>query len=150
MFTKSSKSFGILSFLLIALLCLAGGMIWTIRYQQLYGCYDNRPPLRRFSITIDPKQSQQLIQVLTMFANKNDFKYKIAYYGRTGEDFSFWMERKDLEVITTSPFTRGEFNIGFYNHDCVHPTLDSDIENLVNDLKNYLGEIPDITITEET
>jgi len=149
MFANRSKLVLMSFLLLLPLLCLAGGVALAKRYQQTYGCYDDRPPLRSFNVTIDNSQSQMLIEQLEKFANKNGFSYKISYYTPNGEDFSVWMEREDVEVVTASPFTRGEFKIGFYNNDCVDPTLASEISGLVSDLESFVGEIPSVTITEE-
>jgi hypothetical protein len=148
MFTKCSKLFVILLLLLVPLICLAIGIATIAKYQQIYGCYNNRPPLISFDVSIDPSQSQNLVDQLMKFANKNGFSYDVSYYSQDGEDFSVWMERKDVEVIARSPFTRGEFRIGFYNNDCVNQTTITDIESLVVDLKKFLGEIPNIEISE--
>jgi hypothetical protein len=149
MLVNRSKLVVIVFLLLVPLLCLAGGVALATRYQQIYGCYNGRLPLRSFNVTIDTSQSQKLIEQLLKFADKNGFSYELSYYSPNGEDFSIWMERKDLEIITRSPFTRGEFEIGFYNYDCVDPTLASEISSLVSDLEGLIGEIPNVTITEE-
>jgi hypothetical protein len=133
--------------LLGILLCTMAGTA-LIAYQKTNGCYNNRPPLRSIHMTIDVSQSQQLIGQSKKFADKYGFKIQIAYYTPNGTDFSIWMERKDVEVITRSPFKLGEFRIGFYNNNCVHPTVASDIEGLVTDLKNRISEIPSAKITE--
>jgi len=149
MFVNRPKLFVFGCLFLVLSLCLMGGAYLLVKNQQIYGCYNDRPPLRRFDVTIDTAQSQKLIEQLEKFANKNRFSYEISYYSPNGEDFSVWMEREDVEVVTASPFTRGEFKIGFYNNDCVHPTVASDITILISDLKNYLSEIPGVVIVEE-
>ncbi len=93
--------------------------------------------------------SQQLVEQLKKFADKNSFNFEINYYTPNGEKFSVWMKRKDVEVVARNPFVSKEFKIGFYNNDCIHPTVTSDIVNLISDLKNVLSEIPNVTITEE-
>jgi hypothetical protein len=93
--------------------------------------------------------NKKLIEQLQKFANKNGFSHELSYYSPDGEDFSLWMERKDVEVIAASPFTRGEFKIGFYNNNCVDPTLASEISGLVTDLEGFISEIPNVIITEE-
>ena len=130
------------------LLCLVGGVIVS-RYQKTNSCYNGRAPLRSFVVTIEPNQSHQLIEQLQGFADKNGFKHEIAFYSQRNEnDFSIWMKRKDVEVIARSPFKLGEYKIGFYNNDCVHPTVADDIDSLVIDLKIYLSEISNVTIVE--
>lgn len=149
MLANRSKLAVIALLLLVPLLCLATGLVLATKYQQIYGCYNGRLPLRSLDVTIDTGQSEKLIEQLLKFADKNGFSHEISYYSPGGEDFSIWMERKDLEIITRSPFTRGEFRIGFYNNDCVDPTVASDITSLVRDLKGYLREIPSAVIVEE-
>jgi len=90
-----------------------------------------------------------LIDQSKKFADKHGFRFQIAYYTPNGTDFSIWLKRKDVEVITSTPFKPGEFDIGFYNNDCIHPTVASDIEGLVSDLKSLISEIPSVRITEE-
>ena len=120
-----------------------------LAYQKTNGCYNDRPPLRSIDLSIDTSQSQQLIEQSKKFADKHGFKFQIAYYARNGTDFSIWMERKDVEVVTSSPFKTGDFSIEFYNNNCLHPTVASDIVDLVSDLKSLVSEIPSATITEE-
>ena len=120
-----------------------------LAYQKTNGCYNDRPPLRSIDLSIDTSQSQQLIEQSKKFADKHGFKFQIAYYARNGTDFSIWMERKDVEVVTSSPFKTGDFSIEFYNNNCLHPTVASDIQGLATDLKSVISEIPSARITEE-
>jgi hypothetical protein len=148
MISNKSNSIRIGCLLSLFLSTVAGiGII--IRYQQMTSCYNNRPPLREFVVNINTDQSQELIEQSRKFANKHGFRFQIAYYTPDGIDFSIWMERKDVEVIARSPFTPGEFEIGFYNYDCINPTVASDIDGLVSDLKSLVIEIPSATITDE-
>jgi hypothetical protein len=130
-------------------LCLMAGIVTLVRYQRLTSCYDGRPPLRSIQVTIDTSQSQQLIEQSQKFADKHGFSFQTAFYNPSGTDFSIWMKREDVEVIARSPFNPGEFRIGFYNYDCIHPTVASDIEDLVVDLKSLISEIPDVTVIEQ-
>ena len=120
-----------------------------LAYQKTNGCYHDRPPLRSIDFRIDTSQSQQLIEQSKKFADKHGFRLQMAYYDQHGRDFSIWMERKDVEVVTNSPFKPGEFSIEFYNNNCLHPTVASDIEGLVTDLKSLIIEIPSAKITEK-
>ena len=133
----------------VALLCFVGGIRVLKWYQQMTDCHDGNLPLRSFEVTIDISQQPQLIS-LNKFAEENDFRFHIIKYTPNGEDFLLQLTRKDLEVSATNPFALGRFSkVGFYNNDCTHPTVVSDIDGLVNDLKSYINEIPNVTITEE-
>lgn len=129
-------------------LCTIAGTIFA-HYQKMTSCYNGRLPLRSIHLTIDISQNQQLIEQSEKFADNYGFKFDIAYFTPSGQDFRIDMTRKDIEVITVSPFKLGEFRIGFYNNDCLHPTVASDIEGLVTDLKSLISEIPSVRITEE-
>lgn len=148
MFANRSKLGMFLILIFISLICLAGGIILIMRSKVIYGCYHDRPPLINFDVTIERSQSEGLINQSQKFAHENGFSYEISYYSPSGDDFSIWMKREDLLVIIRSPFTRGEFKIGFYNNNCINPTLLSDINDLVSDLKLQLSEIPSIIISE--
>jgi len=148
MSVNRSKSFTVGYVLLGLMFCLAAGIVMITRYQKMNSCYNDRPPLRSIDVTIDTSQSEQLIEQLKKFADKNGFKYEIAYYTPNREDFSVWMTRKDVEVVISSPFNPGEFGIDFYNNDCIQPTVASDIDGLLTDLKSFISEIPNVTITD--
>ena len=60
------------------------------------------------------------------------------------------MIRKDVEVVILNlPMNLDHYDVAFYNFDCDHPTVASDIEGLVTDLKSLIGKIPSAIITEE-
>lgn len=42
-----------------------------------------------------------------------------------------------------------KFCVNFYDYDCTHPTVASDLEGLMSELKGLISEIPNVTITEE-
>ncbi len=130
------------------LLFLAGGIILFNRYQNMISCHDDRLPLISMDIMSDPGQSQQLIEQFRKFAFKHSFRLDIVNPDQDGNDFRIRMLRKDVEVITRKPISPSEFSIEFYNTDCIHPTVAADIADLVVDLKSFIGEIPNVTITE--
>jgi len=148
MLTNHSKWFTGGCLLLGILFCVVG-VVSISWYKQSTECFKDRPPLESLDVIIEASQSQQLIAQLQKFADKNGFQSQVSYYTPNGEDFSVWMERKDVEVIANNtPSNLRKFNVGFYNNDCFHPTVASDIAGLVSDLKGFLGEIPNATITE--
>ena len=149
MLASRSKT-SISGYLAISLLCCVLTVVAFARYQRTTACFNNRPPLRSFAVTVDRYQERWLIKPSQKFAEKHGFKFQMAYYDQHGRDFSIWMKRKDVEVIAVSPFKLGEFRIGFYNNDCLHPIVASDIGGLVSDLKSFITEeIPNVTITEK-
>ena len=136
--------------LFVMMMCLVGSARVITWYQRMTDCHDGRSPLRGFKITIDISQNQQLIEQLNKFADEYDFKFGVNKYTPDGEDFLIQLTRKDTEVIVTNtPFAQGEFDVWFLNNDCAHPTIASDIDNLVYGLKSFISEIPNATIADE-
>lgn len=130
-------------------LFLVGGMALVTRYQNATSCLDNRPSLKSFDLTIDPGQVQQLVEQSRKFAYKNGFRFDVGDFDQPDSDFQIRMIRKDLEINISTSVNPGAFEIAFYNYDCRHPTVVSEIGDVVNDFKNFVGEIPNVTITEE-
>lgn len=131
------------------LVCLLAGIGMITRYQKMTACYDNRPPLIEFVLTIDTSQRMQVVEHSQDFANKHDLKFDIVYYTPDQKDFLIDMKGDDVEIIVSNPFEPGEFEVGFYNNNCINPIVASDLDSLASDLKNILDEIPSAIITEE-
>lgn len=90
-----------------------------------------------------------MIEQSQKFADANGFKFDIVYYTPQGDDFLIDMTRKDVEVvISNNSFHLDKFAVDFVNYDCIHPTVTDDIYDLVDDLLNFLKDIPNATITE--
>ena len=132
---------------MVLLLCIAGGIIIT-RYAETKACYKERAPLRSLVVRIDISQQEQLFDRFREYADRFSFAIRIRQTTPMG-DYILVMTRKDVEVIGRNPAELGEYRIGFYNNDCIHPTVATDIDGLVLDLKHYLGEISNATIVEE-
>ena len=113
-------------------------------------CYNARLPLQGFDLTIDRSQQKLLIEQARKFADTYGFKFDIAYFTPNGENFSISMRRNDVElVIWNIIMDLDHYDVNFYNNNCLHPTVASDIDVLVSDLKVIISEIPSATITEE-
>lgn len=145
-----SKTFSSGCLLVILLFCVVGtvALKW---YQKTTACFNDRPPLRSFVVTIGRYQQRWLIKSPQEFADKNGFKFDLSYFDQRGRDFLIAMRRKDVEVLILNNIIDLEkFDVGFYNYDCIHPTVASDIDDVVSDLKSLINdEIPNATITDE-
>lgn len=130
------------------LLVLVVGSVLFTRYQSATSCHDNELLLKSFTVTIDPSQDKQFIEQSRNYAFKHGFRFDVGPFVESNNDWRFRMIRKDVEVIARTPSAPGGYQIGFYNYDCIHPTLASDIEELVNDFKSFMSEIPAAMITE--
>jgi hypothetical protein len=130
------------------LFLLAGGMIVFTYYRNMTSCYKDRLPLTSMNVTSDPGQSKQLIEQFRKFAFKHNFRFDIVNPDQGGNDFRIRILGKDAEIVTRKPSSPNEFRIEFYNTDCIHPTVAADIDDLVIDLKSFIGELPNVAITE--
>lgn len=149
MLADRSKSLRMGCLLLGLLFCLLGGF-GIVRYQKMVNCFEVRPPLKSFVLTIDRSQQEVLIEQARKFADKYQFKFDIAYFSQNSENFRIGMIRKDVElVILNTIVDLDHYDVLFYNYDCDQPTVVSDIEGLVADLKSLISEIPSASITEE-
>jgi len=149
MLTNRSKFFTAGCLLVLLLFCITG--VATVNwYKKSTECFKNRPPLRSFVITIGQSQQKLLIEQAQTFGKKYGFEFNIVYYTPQGDDFLIDLIRKDVEItITNTSSDTNEFYISFANYDCVHPTIASDIEGLVSNLKASFAEIPNVNISEE-
>ena len=139
------------AYLIISLLCCVLGTVAFAQYQRNTACLNGRPPLKSFVVTVGRYQQRWLIKPSQEFADKNGFKFDISYFDQHGRDYLIDMRRKDVEVlILNNVIDLEKFDVAFYNNDCIHPTVASDIDGLVSDLKSsFKKEIPNVTITEE-
>jgi hypothetical protein len=150
MLASRSKT-SISGYLVISLLCCVLGTVAFARYQKTTACFNDRPPLKSFVVTIGSYQERWLIKPSQEFAGKNGFKFDISYFDQHGREYLIDMRRKDVEVVVSNNIIDlDKFDVTFYNYDCIHPTVASDIDGLVRDLKSsFQEEIPNVTITEE-
>jgi hypothetical protein len=148
--SASRSKASISGFLLISLLCCVLGTVAFAWNQKTNACFNNMPPLRSFVVTVGSYQERWVIKPSQEFADKNGFKVEISYYDQHGRDFSIWMKRKDTEVVVSNDIIDSDkFDVAFYNNDCLHPTVASDIVDLEDDLKSLIiNEIPNAMITE--
>ncbi len=136
-------------FLVISSLCCVLGTVAFAWYQKTIACFNNMPPLRSFVVTVSSYQERWMIKPSQDFARKNSFRSDISYYDQHGREFSIGMERKDVQVVINNVIDLEKFDVAFYNNDCIHPTVASDIVELEDDLKSFINsEIPNAMITE--
>lgn len=129
------------------LLLLAGGISLFQYYRAVTSCHnEERPPLTRLNVTIDPSLDRQFVEQSRQFAFKHSFRFDLSDPDQPGNNLRVHMVRKDVEVIAKIPSAPGSYEIGFYNYDCSSPTLASDIDDLVDDFKSFMSEIPNVTI----
>jgi hypothetical protein len=110
-------------------------------------------PIRSLTPTIDPKQREELFDQLHRFGDRHSFEFTFTDYGTNGKRFLVELLRKDINVLAVDiPDTSNMVSIRFYNHSFTNPVDEKTIETvdeLFTELQSLLGEIPNVTITEE-
>ncbi len=143
--------------LLIIILCAAGGIGGLSLFQRATSCINGRGPLREFDVTINVGDQNQLKEAFRKFASKNHFLIWTEDYTPNGQEFVMDLPRWDTEVISSNlaldpneahPLDELPFYVAFYNNNCFHPTVASDVNGLVSDLKTYISQVPTATITD--
>jgi hypothetical protein len=136
-------------FLAIGLMVCIAGIVTVIWYQKMIDCFKERPPLHSFVVVVDRNHQTQLTDAARDFADKYGFQFDIAYYTPQRDSFRIDMIRNDVEVVLWNTIDLEKFYVNFYNYNCIHPTVASDIDELFNELKIYLSKVPNVIITEE-
>ena len=146
---KSTKliTYLLLGALLGAILCILG-CIGLVALNTIAGD-SGQPPIRSLRVTIDESQREEFFDQLRKFADQHGFEISIRDSGLSNELFVVDMRRDDIEIISRNPFDPRIFRISFYDKYPGHPVNEETADELLNDLKSFIGEIPNITITEE-
>ena len=107
-------------------------------------------PVRKLRVIINENQREELFTQFQKFAEDNEFKIEITDYGNRGEHFQVWMARDNIQIISqdASDDLR-EFSVYFYGKYPGVPANEETVDELLDDLKSYINEIPNVTITEE-
>jgi len=147
MSANSKKLIVIVSLFLGILLCLGCiGMKPNIE-KGLFN--PGNPPIRRLRITIDVSRREELFVQLQEFAEKHAFEFHLTFYDRDNKIFLVELYRKDLQILAADvPDTPTMINLRFLDQNPATPTPEETVDELFNDLKSFLSEIPNITVTE--
>ena len=133
-----------------------GVMVCILGYTRIISLFKimevggkGQAPERSLRVTIDKSQREQLFDQLSKFAEKHSFEHQITDFDKKGENFQYWMSRDDITIIASNPFDPGKFNIRFYAKYPGYPVDEEIVDELLNDLKSFISEIPNVTISEE-
>lgn len=107
-------------------------------------------PVRRLRVTIGENQRDELFDQFQLFAEKHDFEIQITDYGNMGEYFQVWIAGEDIQIVSEDePGNPRVYSIDFLARYPGYSVGEDAVDELLNDLKSYLNEIPNLTITEE-
>jgi hypothetical protein len=115
---------------------------------------EGQAPIRGLRITIDKSQREILFAQMQNFADKHAIKIVIrdveVEVGPSGKGFFIEMHRSDIQILAVGePSAPIVVSINFYDEDSAHPASKEIVDNLFNDLKRFISEIPNVAITEE-
>jgi hypothetical protein len=111
----------------------------------------SQAPIRTLRVTINKDQRQELFDRLQEFANKHVFSYSLTDYGGQGKYFLVDIRGTNIKILAhESSRDLTMFDISFYALSPGDPLPEKQIvDDLVVDLKSFIGKIPNIGITEE-
>jgi len=108
-----------------------------------------KSPIRTLSIQIEDEQREELFAQLRKFSKKHNLEFHLSFY-ENKRVFFIEMYGKRLEILALSkPVNTTDLDINFYEEDPNNPPPQATIDELFNDLKKFISEIPNVVITEE-
>jgi hypothetical protein len=131
---------------LILIICL-----FTTLLMSILACVTspspNREAIKRLDITMDVAQVQEFRTQVEKFANKHSLEYTEKFYNTDGY-FSVFMVGDDYHIVLNNY----EDNLGRIGLDLFNkaspPISQKTLAELVDDLKGFINEIPNVKITE--
>ncbi len=137
---KSTKS--------LLIVCLLVSLLLSI-----FGCLTassdpNSVSLKDFEITMDVDRLEEFRAQLRKFADKRSFTFEEAFYNKDHTNFSVFMESDDFRIfVTNNKDSPGEISASFFNESSP-PISQQTVDELFNDFKGFVMEIPNVTIAE--
>jgi len=150
MLAKRAKWVLLIGSILGILICVFGcaNMIESSsEYNKRYP--SERLPIRILSIRVDKDQREELFSQLRKFSEKHHLSFDLSFY-RDKEIFFIVMSDETIDISGLSkPITTTELDINFYEEDPTNPPSQETVDELYSDLKSFISEIPNVTITGE-
>lgn len=150
MVTQKSKVMQMLICLLVGILIGVGIKTMAVMIEKNKGTETSQQiPKRRIAVTIKNGQQMELFNQFQKFSDEQGFAIRIAPTTPSGEDFMVQMWRQDVKILVLNSFDPEVFTIYFSDTDRVSPTSEWAYSDLVNDIKSYIIEIPNVIITDD-
>ena len=106
-------------------------------------------PVKRLRVTIDESQRKELFTQFQKFADKHTFKYVFSDYGTTDHFLVELWGENILITASDDPGNSRSVSIFFSGKYSGSTVADETVDELLIELKSFLSEIPNVTITEE-
>lgn len=149
----SAKSTKLITYLLLgvlsgAILCILG-FIALVALNTIAGD-SGQLPIRSLRITIDVNRREELFTQLQGFAEKHAFEILIREVEVHPDGIYIEMSRNDLKILAGDvPKSPTKISLRFYNKYPALPASQETVDELLNDLKSFINEIPNVSVTEE-
>jgi hypothetical protein len=140
MLAKSTKS--------ILIVCLLFSLLLSIFACMTASSDPNRLSVKDLEITMDVNHLKEFRVQLRKFADIHSLKFEEAFYNKDHTYFAVFMETDDFHIVFhNNKDSPGEFSAAFFNE--ASPSISQQtLDELSNDLKGFVMEIPNVTIAE--
>lgn len=101
---------------------------------------------KTLGIVIDLEQREKLFEQLKSFAEAYDFDIHIGSTTPEGDAFNIHMSRRDVFLIANNVMDPRGYDFDFYDKYPHNPVSEEIIDSLMNDLKKYINEVPNVRI----
>lgn len=110
-----------------------------------------KAPIRTLKIKTDPSQRNDLGDQLSIFAKKHSLENKTAFYTNKKYDGAFFyvVYGENLEIVGYFTPESEITEISFFGKTKDDLPKQEYLNNIFNDLKIFLSQIPDVVILEE-
>ena len=138
---------------LMMVVCLLLGLslgVWigiAVKTLQVGNSAGGQRAVRVVKIKIDLTQREALFTQLQKFADKWGYATRIAPLDPNGENFSVQLWRADMNVSGLYPNDPGTLDIGFFYTDPAVPVPERYFDEEIDDLRNFINEIPGATLS---
>jgi hypothetical protein len=136
------------------LIAILGLVIIPLACMRIVNSYNERhpseiPPTRTLVIYVEQNQRDNLFERLQQFSENHDLKYHLSFY-KDEEIFFVVMDGENFHISALSkPVTTTELEISLFEEDPISPISQKLIDNLFNDLRSLIQEIPNAVILGE-
>lgn len=154
MSTKRMKWYLPIGLVLGILCCVFGCVNIANKYVDIANEYNKKypsekSPIRTLSIQINENQREELFSQLRKFSEKHYLEFHLSFY-KNKEVFFVEMYGQGLQILALSrPVTTTDLYITFFEEDPTNPPSPETVDELFSDLKSFINEIPNVTISEE-
>jgi len=108
----------------------------------------NREAIKGLYITMEVNQLEEFRAQLRKFADKHSLELTEKFYNKDNTFFFIEMNGDDFHIsLANNKDNLKNFHISFFN-EASPPISQERLDDLVNDLKSFINEIPNVTITE--